>query len=150
MKFSYYVRASFNLLHWFLSDQEAIIKHCPVLVGEMMNLLTQLWQLSRFYKNEKALKKRFTEPSLETFENVMRLSQMLVQAKWGNVPALLQLPHLTQEHLRHFLTKRVRERERERERPRGRGGAIGERTLLLLTFPCWSKPIFVSEENWDY
>ena len=48
-------------------------------------------------------------PSLETIENFMRLSPMILQALWDKNKkfALLQLPHLNEGHLRHFVTKKV-------------------------------------------
>ena len=46
-------------------------------------------------------------PRLETVENCMRVSQMMVQGLWDNKSPLLQLPHLNQENLRHFTTKKV-------------------------------------------
>ena len=46
-------------------------------------------------------------PRLETVENCMRVSQMVVQGLWDTKSPLLQLPHLNQENLRHFTTKKV-------------------------------------------
>jgi translocation protein SEC63 len=48
-------------------------------------------------------------PRLETLENIMRLSPMIVQALWNKNKKsdLLQLPHLSENHLRHFVTKKV-------------------------------------------
>jgi len=37
----------------------------------------------------------------------MRVSQMVIQGLWDNKSPLLQLPHLNQENLRHFNTKKV-------------------------------------------
>ena len=47
-------------------------------------------------------------PRLDTLENTMKLSQMIVQALWNNKSPLLQLPHITESHLRFFETKKVR------------------------------------------
>ena len=47
-------------------------------------------------------------PSQDTFENVMRVSQMLVQGSWNRYSPLLQLPHLQPDHLRHFKTRKVK------------------------------------------
>ena len=55
----------------------------------------------------------------------MRLSQNLVQAHWGPSQPLLQLPHISQDQLRHFNTRKVgREIERKEgeEKREGRGG----------------------------
>ena len=37
----------------------------------------------------------------------MRVSQMIIQGLWDTKSPLLQLPHLSQENLRHFTTKKV-------------------------------------------
>ena len=47
-------------------------------------------------------------PRLETLENLMKLHAMIVQAIWDSKSPFLMLPHITQEHLRHFTTKKVR------------------------------------------
>lgn len=46
-------------------------------------------------------------PRLDTIENTMKLSQMMVQALWNNKSPLLQLPHIAEGHLRFFETKKV-------------------------------------------
>ena len=46
-------------------------------------------------------------PRLETIENCMKLSQMLIQAVDVRTSPLLQLPHITQDMLKHFTTKKV-------------------------------------------
>ena len=46
-------------------------------------------------------------PRLETVENTMKLGQMVVQGLWENKSPLLQLPHISEPMLRHFVTKRV-------------------------------------------
>jgi translocation protein SEC63 len=46
-------------------------------------------------------------PALATMENVMKISPMVVQALWENKNPLLQLPHVNEDLLRHFVTKRV-------------------------------------------
>ena len=45
-------------------------------------------------------------PSVDTFENVMKLSAMIVQCLWENQSPLLQLPHLTADQLKHFHAKK--------------------------------------------
>jgi len=45
-------------------------------------------------------------PRLDTIENTMKLSPMIVQALWGGKSPLLQLPHITESHLRFFETKK--------------------------------------------
>jgi len=39
-------------------------------------------------------------------ENLMKLSQMMTQAVWESKSAFLMLPHISQDHLRHFNTKK--------------------------------------------
>jgi hypothetical protein len=48
-------------------------------------------------------------PTLETLENIMKLSPMIVQALWDKNKkfSLLQLPYITESHLKHFATKKV-------------------------------------------
>ena len=48
-------------------------------------------------------------PSLETFENVMKVSQMVVQGMWsrGSNSCLFQMPHITADQVKHFRTKKV-------------------------------------------
>ena len=46
-------------------------------------------------------------PSIDSFENVMRLSGMIVQALWDTEAVFMQLPHIEADVLRHFYTKRV-------------------------------------------
>ena len=45
-------------------------------------------------------------PRLDSLENLMKLSQMVTQAVWESKSTFLMLPHITQEHLRHFNTKK--------------------------------------------
>ena len=46
-------------------------------------------------------------PSIESFENVMRLSGMTVQALWDTESVFMQLPHIGPNVLKHFYTKKV-------------------------------------------
>lgn len=45
-------------------------------------------------------------PSLCTIENAMKLSQSLVQALWDHKSSLSQLPHIDEDVLRHFTTRK--------------------------------------------
>jgi translocation protein SEC63 len=45
-------------------------------------------------------------PRLETIESIMRLSQMVVQALWDTKSPMLQLPHVSDDILRHFITRK--------------------------------------------
>ena len=46
-------------------------------------------------------------PRLETIENLMKLSQMIIQAMEEKASPLQQLPHIQPDMLRHFTTRRV-------------------------------------------
>ena len=46
--------------------------------------------------------------NLETLDNIMKTSQMSMQALWSNKSPILQLPHVTEDMLRHFVNKKVR------------------------------------------
>jgi translocation protein SEC63 len=45
-------------------------------------------------------------PNLETLENAMKLSPLIVQALWDSKNSLLQLPHVTEDMLRHFTNRK--------------------------------------------
>jgi len=45
--------------------------------------------------------------NLETLDNIMKMSQMTIQALWANKSPILQLPHVTEDMLRHFVNKKV-------------------------------------------
>jgi len=45
--------------------------------------------------------------NLETLDNIMKTSQMSIQALWANKSPILQLPHVTEDMLRHFVNKKV-------------------------------------------
>ena len=46
-------------------------------------------------------------PRLTTIENMMRISQMVVQGLWDTKSPLLQLPHVTEDMLKYFSSKKV-------------------------------------------
>ena len=48
-------------------------------------------------------------PSLETFENVMKVSQMVVQGMWsrGSNSCLFQMPHITADQVKQIRKKKV-------------------------------------------
>ena len=46
-------------------------------------------------------------PRLETVENCMKMSQMIIQGVETKASPLLQLPHIRHDMLRHFVTKKV-------------------------------------------
>lgn len=45
-------------------------------------------------------------PSIETIENCMKLSPMILQGLWEFKSPFLQLPFVTDDHLRLFMTKK--------------------------------------------
>ncbi|XP_033224436.1 translocation protein SEC63 homolog [Belonocnema kinseyi] len=80
-------------------DRQYIIKKCPYLVQEMISCVNQLVIL--------AYARRIAHlPTIETIENCMKLCPMIVQGFWENKNPLLQLPHIKEEHLKHFLAKK--------------------------------------------
>uniref|UniRef100_T1JAW5 Tryptophan--tRNA ligase, cytoplasmic n=1 Tax=Strigamia maritima TaxID=126957 RepID=T1JAW5_STRMM len=106
--FAYSLKAR-ALLHSHLSrlklstsleiDKNYIVKKCPYLIHEMVQCVAQLTML--------AYAGRISHmPSLDTIENVMKLSPLVVQGFWENKSPLLQLPHITEDNLRHFVTKK--------------------------------------------
>jgi translocation protein SEC63 len=76
-----------------------VIKKCPYLINEMVRIITQIVGYSRMMGQH--------QPRLDTVESIMRLSPMIVQAIWDTKNSLLQLPHIEENHLRHFVTKKV-------------------------------------------
>ena len=131
-------------MHISTIDQYALLRRCPQLIQEILNLLGQAWYLGKNKRGENERgrgrgrereKRRERErerekegerggvwihqffhlhvrpgtiPSLETFENVMKVSQMVVQGMWsrGN-NCLFQMPHITADQVKHFRTKKV-------------------------------------------
>lgn len=80
-------------------DRQYIIKKCPYLIQEMIaavNLLISLAYIRRIAH----------VPTIETIENCMKLCPMVVQGFWEHKNPLLQLPHIKEEHLKHFLAKK--------------------------------------------
>lgn len=45
-------------------------------------------------------------PTIETIENCMKLSPMIVQGLWEYKSPLLQLPYITDENLKHFSNRK--------------------------------------------
>ncbi|XP_076062553.1 translocation protein Sec63 isoform X2 [Oratosquilla oratoria] len=106
--FAYSIKAR-ALLHAHLSrmmrpgtadiDRLYIVKCCPTLIQEMVTCVSQLIMLAHAGRISRL-------PTLETIESCMRLSPHIVQALWESKNPLLQLPHLTEDSLRHFVNKR--------------------------------------------
>ncbi|OQV17240.1 Translocation protein SEC63-like protein [Hypsibius exemplaris] len=80
-------------------DLDYILKKCPMLINEMINscALLMMWYYSRQIT---------MMPSIDTVENIMKLSQMLVQGLNEHSSALLQIPNIDAEILRHFFVKK--------------------------------------------
>merc|ERR1712209_119380 len=107
--FSYSVKAR-ALLHAHMSrialpektlheDRLYIIKKCPFLIQEMVTCTSQLILLAHAGRIGRL-------PSLDTIEFAMKLSPLIVQALWDKQSPLLQLPHIEEDMLKHFHTKR--------------------------------------------
>merc|ERR1719278_1821375 len=107
--FSYSVKAR-ALLHAHMSrislpektlheDRLYIIKKCPFLIQEMVTCTSQLILLAHAGRIGRL-------PSLDTIEFAMKLSPLIVQAVWDKQSPLLQLPHIEEDMLKHFHTKR--------------------------------------------
>lgn len=76
-------------------DKNYILSKCPYLIQEFVQCGSQLTML--------ALARRIARcPKLETLENAMKLSALIVQALWQGKSPLLQLPHINEDFLRHF------------------------------------------------
>ncbi|RNA03877.1 translocation SEC63-like protein, partial [Brachionus plicatilis] len=84
-------------------DKNYLIKKCPFLINEMVNIAVNFAQAVA----SNYVPKNFPAPKLDTIENMMRLSPMIVQALWNKSKSnLLQLPHIEESHLKHFMTKK--------------------------------------------
>lgn len=80
-------------------DRQFIVKKCPYLIQEMVSCVNQLIML--------AYARRISMlPTIATIENCMKLSPMIIQGLWEFRNPLLQLPHVTEDHLRYFVTKK--------------------------------------------
>lgn len=80
-------------------DKLYIIKKCPYLLQEFVQCVSQLTML--------ALAGRIARtPNLDTLENAMKLSPLIVQALWESKNSLMQLPHINDDLLRHFTNRK--------------------------------------------
>lgn len=82
-------------------DRQFIMRKCPYLVQEMVSVVNQLIMLA--YAGRISSQKL---PPIETIENCMKLSPMLIQGLWEYKSPLLQLPHLTEDNLKYFVNKK--------------------------------------------
>ncbi|KOB65320.1 Sec63 [Operophtera brumata] len=67
-------------------DRRYVVSRCPDLVLEMVNFPRL--------------------PTIETIENCMKLSPMIVQGLWEYKSPLLQLPYITEDHLKYFTNRK--------------------------------------------
>lgn len=79
-------------------DRQFIVKKCPYLVQEMVSCVHQLVMMAYARRVNRL-------PSIETIENCMKMSPMIIQGLWEFKSPLLQLPHLTEDHL-YFMNKK--------------------------------------------
>ncbi|XP_053572244.1 LOW QUALITY PROTEIN: translocation protein SEC63 homolog [Bombina bombina] len=77
-------------------DQQFMLKKCPALLQEMVNVICQLIIMAR---EERELR----PPSMASLENCMKLCQMTVQGLQQFKSPLLQLPFIEEDHLRRVL-----------------------------------------------
>ncbi|KAG5677179.1 hypothetical protein PVAND_006960 [Polypedilum vanderplanki] len=82
-------------------DRQFVLRKCPYLVQEMVSVVNQLIMLA--YAGRISASKL---PPIETIENCMKLSPMLIQGLWEFKSPLLQLPHLTEDNLKYFVNKK--------------------------------------------
>merc|ERR1711997_829667 len=80
-------------------DRLFVTKKCPFLIHEMVTCISQLILLAHAGRIGRL-------PSLDTIEYAMKLSPLIVQALWEKQSPLLQLPHLEEDMLRHFHSRR--------------------------------------------
>merc|ERR1719445_3046475 len=85
--------------HTLHQDRPYIIKKCPYLIQEMVSCLSQLILLAHAGRIARL-------PSLDTVEATMKCSSLVVQALWDKASPLLQLPHVEEDMLKHFYSKR--------------------------------------------
>ena len=97
--FHSYCNRSDNINEENLQDINMIIKKKPALINEALNICFQLIYFSKRQKNIAA-------PNVQTFENLIKINVMAIQATWDNKSPLMQLPHFTDDMLRYFSTKR--------------------------------------------
>lgn len=81
-------------------DQRYMLKKCPALINEMINIISQL------VASAMARQRPMEMPRLETVESCIKVSQMITQALDAKASPLQQLPHIRPDMLRHFVTKK--------------------------------------------
>ena len=84
-----------SVVHKYLHVQ---VSKSPILIPEMISALEYLTVMSQYGKCRM--------PSLTTLDNCMKLSSLTVQALREFQSPFLQLPHIREEHIRHFITRK--------------------------------------------
>ncbi|XP_030626411.1 translocation protein SEC63 homolog isoform X1 [Chanos chanos] len=84
-------------------DQRFVVRKCPALLQEMINVGCQLTMMANSRGGIHA-------PRLVSIENCMKLTQMVVQGLQESKSPLLQLPHFEEEHLRFCISKKYKVR----------------------------------------
>ncbi|CAK1604071.1 unnamed protein product [Parnassius mnemosyne] len=80
-------------------DRRYVVSRCPDLIVEMVNCVNQLIALAYARRIPRL-------PTIETIENCMKLSPMIVQGLWEYKSPLLQLPYITEDHLKYFTNRK--------------------------------------------
>ncbi|CAL8086529.1 unnamed protein product [Orchesella dallaii] len=107
--FHYSVKAR-ALLHAHLSrlplppntlelDRQLVIRKSPYLIQEMVTCVSQLIMLAHAGRIGRL-------PTLDTIESVMKMSPMIVQALWETKSPMMQLPHITEDMQKYFMSKK--------------------------------------------
>ena len=97
--FHSYCNRSLKLNEENFTDISVIVKKLPALISEALNICFQLIYFSKRQKHVAA-------PNVQTFENLIKINVMAIQATWDNNSPLLQLPHFEEEMVKYFSTKR--------------------------------------------
>ncbi|KAM9783059.1 translocation protein SEC63 homolog [Neosynchiropus ocellatus] len=84
-------------------DQRFVVRKCPALLQEMINVGCQLTMMANSRGG-------FHAPRLVTIENCMKLTQMTVQGLQESKSPLLQLPHFEEDNLRYCISKKYKVR----------------------------------------
>merc|ERR1719242_206253 len=80
-------------------DRLFVTKKCPFLIHEMVTCISQLILLAHAGRIGRL-------PSLDTIEYAMKCSPLVVQALWDKSSPLLQLPHIVDDLLKHFHSRK--------------------------------------------
>ncbi|GFG30385.1 hypothetical protein Cfor_05840 [Coptotermes formosanus] len=80
-------------------DRQYIVKKCPYLIQEMVNCVSHLILLGYARRVQHFI-------HIETIENCMKLCPLIVQGMWEYKSPLLQLPHITEDNLKYFSSKK--------------------------------------------